>query len=61
MKYYPSGVTSLPDENEFIGLDWKEQELYKGDEVYYTDSGYVLKEDVQEFMEAEYGNIIELR
>lgn len=58
---YPSRVTSLPDEIEFIGLDWKEQELYKGDEVYYTDSGYVLKEDVQEFMEAEYGSIIELR
>lgn len=45
------GVPLEPDYKP-IGVDWNEQDLFSGDEIYVTDYGYVRTDDVDDFMDA---------
>lgn len=60
MSNYPPGVTNLPDEVDFVGWDWLGKELYRGDEVYDTPFGFLLVDDVEEYMVSEFGKPIEM-
>ena len=47
-----------PTEPEVICKDYKSDDLYFGDECFKTDDGYVLAEDVYEYMEQRFGKVV---
>ena len=47
-----------PIEPEVICKDYKNDDLYFGDECFRTDDGYVLAEDVYEYMEQRFGKVV---
>lgn len=59
--FYPTGNSSLPGETDYRGRDWKDRELYRGDEVYKTEFGDVRKDDIEELMNHIYGFSQELQ
>ena len=58
--YYPSGTFELPDERDLVDYDYEGKELYRGDEVYDTSSGFVLIDEIEEYMVNKYGRPIEM-
>ena len=49
-----------PTEPEVICKDYKSDDLYFGDECFVTGDGYVLAEDVYEYMEQRFGKAVEI-
>ena len=49
-----------PTEPEVIFKDYKSDDLYFGDECFATEDGYVLVEDVYEYMEQRFGKAVEI-
>ena len=47
-----------PKEPEIICKDYKSDDLYFGDECFATEDGYVLVEDVYEYMEQLHGKVV---
>ena len=47
-----------PTEPEVICKDYKQDDLYFGDECFATGDGYVLAEDVYEYMEQRFGKVV---
>ena len=47
-----------PTEPEIICKDYKSDDLYFGDECFATEDGYVLVEDVYEYMEQLHGKVV---
>ena len=47
-----------PKEPEIICKDYKSDDLYFGDECFATEDGYVLAEDVYEYMEQLHGKVV---
>ena len=43
--------TKLPDEPVEIAYDWQNQPLYEGDICYQTDDGYVLEDDILQYIQ----------
>ena len=58
--YYPPGVDNLPDDELLVDYDFRGNELYKGDMVYDTPFGFLLVDDVEEYMVSEFGKPIEM-
>lgn len=51
---------SEPEEPSIVGKDYKGDDLYFGDECFKTDEGFVLAEDVYEYMEQRFGKVVEV-
>ena len=47
-----------PIEPDAICKDYKSDDLYFGDECFATEDGYVLVEDVYEYMEQLHGKVV---
>lgn len=43
--------TKLTDEPVEIAYDWQNQPLYEGDICYQTDDGYVLEDDIFQYIQ----------
>lgn len=49
-----------PDDPKVLGKDYKNEDLFFGDEVYVTEDGYVLVDDLQDYFVSKYGKALTL-
>lgn len=47
--------TTLPDEEQPIAQDWHGNDVFEGDLIYTIGSDVVLKEDLENYIESEFG------
>lgn len=54
------GYLLEPKEDKPIAYDWTQSEIYQGDEVYQIGTDLVLKDDIANYIDVQYGEAKEM-